>query len=90
MLEILLITSIVIVGAHIAADELSYTFTDGVKGIGDLLPNKWFKPVITCPTCMASLWGIASVIIHGLTIFEAVPLILALAFTNTLLNKWVN
>jgi hypothetical protein len=90
LIPTIILTSCVIVGAHIAADELAYTFTDGAKGIGDLLPYKWAKPVIACPTCMASVWGTASFFLFGDALLDWPIIVLACAFTNTLFNKWVN
>jgi len=86
----IIIASAVIVGAHIAANELAYTHSNGLHGIGDYLPQWWAKPLITCPTCMASVWGVTLSVVFGLGFTDAIMFILALAFTNTLFNRWVS
>lgn len=90
LISLIILTSAVIVGAHIAADEIAYTYTRGDKGIGELFPQWWAKPLITCPTCMASVWGSASWLIFSCVPIEWPVIVLACAFTNTLFYRWVS
>ena len=90
LIPMILITSAACVGAHIAADELAYTYSNGETGVAGYLPKWWAKPLITCPTCMASVWGLCASVLFGVSV-QYIPLfILSLAFTNTLFNRWVS
>jgi hypothetical protein len=86
--EILLISAAAI-GAHVAAEELAYTFTDGQKDICAVLPWKWAKPIITCPPCMASVWGTVGHFYLGGEVWLWPVAVLSVAFTNTLFKRWV-
>ena len=88
LIPFIITVSAAIVGAHIAADELAYTYSKGAKGIGDYLPKWWAKPLITCPTCMASVWGFTSCFVFGIEVWEWPLAVFGMAFVNTLFNKW--
>ena len=90
LIPFIITVSAAIVGAHIAADELAYTYSKGAKGIGDYFAKWWAKPLITCPTCMASVWGIVACAVFGVELVEWPLAVLSLAFTITLFSKWVS
>lgn len=85
--------SIVSVGAHLAIMELIYTFYDAPENVY-LNAKKWqtylMKPLFYCPTCMASIWGTVLHFALGGSFVEWLPVILGVAYFNTLLNKWVS
>lgn len=90
--HIILIAAI-IVGTHLAIQELLNTFVADPDLIYDRLPpfwKTWAKPLGFCPTCMASIHGTAWHFYFGGSIEHWIPVVLALAFVNTLLNRWVN
>ncbi len=96
--------SLISVGAHLAAMELIHTFicdpdylfwTKDEKDVlfqsdRDKFFEKWSKPLFLCPTCMASVWGTALHFYLGGDGYYWIPTILAVAFTNTLFNKWAS
>jgi len=97
-LTTLIAISTVIVGAHLAITEL-INFYLVEKKLMNL--DNWYyqltklqktlsKPLFMCPTCMASVWGIPLYFIFGCSLAWFIPSIFAIAFTNTLLNKWVS
>jgi len=84
-LSALAVGSAVTVGAHLAFIELWFTRYESE-------PPKhwWLKPLATCPTCMASVWG---TLMHFIIVGDVAtwPLfVLASAFTNTLFNRWTS
>ena len=81
----ILLISAITVGAHLAIDELWWTFRET-----ELPKDKWLKPIATCPTCMASVWGSVLHFILGGDIYTWPLAVLAAAFTNTLMNKWAS
>jgi len=85
--------SIITVGAHVAIMELIYTFHDAPENMY-LKAKEWqthlMKPLFYCPTCMASVWGTILYWAFGGDVYHYVPTIFAVAYLNTLLNKWVS
>ena len=85
--------SIVSVGVHLAIMELIYTFYDAPENVY-LNAKKWqtylMKPLFYCPTCMASIWGTTLHFYFNGSLIEWPVVILAVAYFNTLLNKWVS
>jgi len=102
ILHIILI-SMITVGAHLAIMELITTFfcdpdylfySRNDKDVmfqsnRDRFFEKWSKPLFLCPTCMASVWGTTLHFGLGGELAYWIPVVLAVAFTNTLLNKLV-
>jgi len=100
----IILISMVSVGAHLAAMELIATFIcdpdylfyskDGkdvmFQSNRDKFLERWSKPLFLCPTCMASVWGTTLHFALGGDAAYWIPVVLAVAFTNTLLNKWVS
>jgi hypothetical protein len=91
--------SIITVGAHLAITELIH-FGLYVR-FKTLSIDEWYsnltdskktlaKPLFMCPTCMASIWGTSLYFAFGGELVYWIPSILAVAFFNTLLNKWVS
>lgn len=89
----IILISAVTVGVHVAAMELIYTFIQD--------PDEWFadqskvaqkllKPLIYCPTCMASVWGTSLHFLLGGSFTYWIPTVFAVAFVNTLFKKWVS
>lgn len=93
LLPHILLISLITVGAHLAAMELIATFyvdPDEFYSWQTKMGKSVLKPLIYCPTCMASVWGTSLHFILGGDVFSWIPTILAVAFTNTLLNKWAS
>lgn len=93
LLPHILLISVVTVGAHLVAMELIHTFHGDVdQFFADLSEGekRLFKPLFSCPTCMASVWGTTLHFGFGGDLVWWIPVILAVAFTNTLLNKWAS
>ena len=94
----LITISIITVGGHLVITEL-LNFHLYEKSLNTI--ESWYhnlttfqktlvKPLFMCPTCMASVWGIPLYFTFGGSIDWFIPSILAIAFFNTLLNKWVS
>jgi hypothetical protein len=89
MIGKILLISILIVGTYLAIAEFIWTFkkkeVDDYKG--------WYlKPLFTCVTCMASVWGsIYYVLLSGydFNFIEWALTCIACAYVNTLLYKLI-
>jgi hypothetical protein len=83
----------IIVGTHLAVRSLLNEFVADpdliYEGFGPFWKT-WSKPLWACPTCMASIHGTAWHFYFGGGIEYWIPVVLALAFVNTLLNRWVS
>jgi|694.fasta_scaffold11621_12 hypothetical protein len=92
-LGIIVLTSLVSVGFHLAVMELIFTFYGNPENFYlslIKLHQKLSKPLWYCPTCMASVWGtIGHFYLDGELYLWPVT-VLSVAFLNTLLNKWVS
>lgn len=90
----ILLISIITVGAHLAIMELiNHFICDPDEFYRDRLDKQgktFAKPLAYCPTCMASIWGTALHFGLGGELVWLIPTILAVAYVNTLLNKWVS
>ena len=85
--------AIIIVGTHLAAQALIHEFVDEPSTVfSKLTPfwQRWSKPLCYCPTCMASIHGTFWHFYFDGGVYYWIPTVLALAFVNTLFNKWVN
>jgi hypothetical protein len=90
--------SIVTVGAHLAITELlsfylyerSYDTLESWYSSLNTKQKTLYKPLFMCPTCMASIWGVPLYFLTGGSLLWFIPSIFAIAFTNTLFNKWVS
>ena len=83
----------IIVGTHLTIRGLLHAFVNDPDAIYEGLSRAGqhlAKPLWACPTCMASIHGTFWHFYFdgGLTYW--VPTCLALAFVNTLFNKWVS
>lgn len=81
----ILLISVITIGAHLAIEEMWWTFYK------EEMPQHWaLKPLATCPTCMASVWGTLLHFYFSGDLLTWPIVVLGAAFTNTLLNKWVS
>lgn len=83
----------IIVGTHLAVRALIHEFIDDPDTVySKLTPfwQTWSKPLGYCPTCMASIHGTIWHFYFGGGVEYWIPVVLALAFVNTLFNKWVH
>ena len=93
MIENLFITSILCIGTHEAIQLLYFTLTR--KDLLDqYISLKWWsKPLWSCPSCMASLWGSFYFIIinhFDLTNFSLTPVDLKAMIVNSIGLVFVN
>ena len=89
----IIVISAVTIGAHLAAMELIWTFVKDPDQLYSELSGKVqkaLKPLLYCPTCMASVWGTSLHFLLGGSVTYWIPTVFAVAFVNTLFNKWVN
>jgi hypothetical protein len=92
-LGIIVLTSLCCVGWHVATDTILHHVTG--KGWGDHWDGftKWqktvLKPLAACPTCMASICGTVGHFYLGGELWAWPVTVLAVAYLNTLLIRWV-
>jgi hypothetical protein len=88
MITKILLISILIAGTYLAIGEFVWTFR---KEKAEEYQGWYLKPLFTCVTCMASVWG--SIYYFILTsdpnIFDWALTCIACAYVNTLLYKLV-
>lgn len=99
-IAIIILTSVVTVGAHIAIKELYWNYLQS-KGFTPFTADAeleriyseapwYFKPLFVCVTCMASVWGFTlHFYLHGEPHLFPIT-ILGAAFLNTLFYKLVS
>jgi hypothetical protein len=92
-LGIIVLTSLCCVGWHVATDTLLHHVTG--KGWSDhwdgftQAQKTVLKPLAACPTCMASVCGTIGHFYLGGELWAWPVTVLAVAYLNTLLIRWV-
>lgn len=88
----ILIIAAIIVGTHLAIQALIHEFIGDPDAVYERFTPFWkslAKPLGYCPTCMASIHGTFWHFYFDGAVATWIPVVLALAFVNTLFNKWV-
>ena len=87
LIPAILLISVATVGARLAVDELLTTFT-GLDIDWYFKDKTWAKPIISCVTCMASVWGTVGHFYLGGDFATWPVTVLCCAYLNTYLyNK---
>jgi hypothetical protein len=86
-----LLSSLTILGVHEVVSSLLYTWTG--RDLNDwyavLNEPKWAKPLIFCPLCMTSVWGVPVLLAWGLHTWHILPALFALAGVTYIIDRLI-